>query len=85
MNISFISSDSFSLNNPLSTNTPVNLSPIALWIKRAATVESIPPLTPQRTFPSIFVISLMKELILSEVPAISKTVVSFSFSIFLAL
>ena len=52
-NISSISTSSFNLKRPLFTKTHFNLSPMALWINNAATVESIPPLTPHKTFPSI--------------------------------
>ena len=43
------SSRSFVRSRPLSTNTHVSRSPIALWISAAATDESTPPDSPQIT------------------------------------
>ena len=45
-------------SSPLSTNTHVSWSPIALWISAAATEESTPPLSPRITFlsPTVFLI-----------------------------
>ena len=45
-------SNSFFLNNPLSTNTHVKFSPIALCIRTPATVESTPPDNPRITLSS---------------------------------
>ena len=58
LNIFSISCSSFNLSNPLSTNTHLSLFPMARCINRAATVESIPPLTPHKTLPSKLEISL---------------------------
>ena len=50
LNVCITSSASFFLSSPLSTNTHIRLSPIALDNSAAVTDESTPPERPKRTF-----------------------------------